>query len=60
MRVGEGRIISFSCVRCFKAFHYFPYHYCYEDVCFNNIPIVYKLSEMGKELKSKDKLNNKQ
>lgn len=60
MRVGEGRVISFGCVGCFKAFRYFPHPYCYENVCFNNVPVVYKPSEMGKELKSKDELNKKQ
>lgn len=57
MRLGEGRVISFGCVGCFKAFHYFPHPYCYEDVCFNNIPIVYKPSEIGQKLKNKDELN---
>ena len=54
MRVGEGRVISFGCVGCLIAFRYFPHPYCYEDVCFNNIPVVYKPSGMGQELKRKD------
>jgi hypothetical protein len=59
MRVGEGRVISCSCTGCLSEFKYYPHPYCYEDVCIRNVPIVYKPSGMGQELKRKDELNNK-